>query len=177
MISKSFWYNNPLDIGKNLLWKKISKQSLEWFINEVEIYKGNDDEASHAYKWKTSRNWPMFDEWWIMYVYLIYGIHFCFNISFWGTTWAVLIRSIKPVNWIEIMKTKRNKSLTKNLADWPWKFTQAFGITREYNGLSLFNPNNDIIIEDVWFNNFDFFQTERVGITKAKDKKRRFVMK
>ena len=175
MIDKQFWYQEPEILWKNLIWKKIKKYNIEWIINEVEIYWWKFDPASHAYRWKTSRNWPMFWKWWLIYVYLIYGIHYCFNISFGWNTWAVLIRWVKPVYWIETIIRNRKTNKIKNLVNWPGKFTQAFGIDLSYNWLSLYDDSNDIIIKE-WVNDFDFYTTSRVWISKWKDKKYRFVI-
>lgn len=175
MISKKFWSQQAETLWKNILGKKLTKNSLEWIISEVEVYKWENDPASHAYKWKTKRNRPMFDEWWIIYVYLIYGIHYCFNISLGNQVWAILIRSIIPTKWIEKMKINRKTKDIKNLSNWPGKLTQALQIWKEYNWKSLYDKSNDIIIKD-WTQDFDYTKTSRIWINKWKDKKLRFVI-
>jgi DNA-3-methyladenine glycosylase len=47
-------------------------------ITELEIYKQSDS-ASHAYKSKTTRNAPLFEEGGTVYVYLCYGLHNLLN--------------------------------------------------------------------------------------------------
>ncbi|UFX82910.1 DNA-3-methyladenine glycosylase [Candidatus Absconditicoccus praedator] len=175
MISKKFWSQQAETLGKNILGKKLTKNSLEGIISEVEVYKGENDPASHAYKGKTKRNRPMFDEGGIIYVYLIYGIHYCFNISLGNQVGAILIRSIIPTKGIEKMKINRKTKDIKNLSNGPGKLTQALQIGKEYNGKSLYDKSNDIIIKD-GTQDFDYTKTSRIGINKGKDKKLRFVI-
>ena len=51
-------------------------------IVETECYLGGEDVASHSYNGKrTPRNEPMYMKPGTSYVYSIYGMYFCFNIS------------------------------------------------------------------------------------------------
>ncbi len=169
------YYNNDF-LAKNILGKKLSKWDLEWIINEIEIYKWADDPASHAFKWETNRNWPMFETWWHIYVYMIYGMYFCLNISIgekWKA-WAILIRWINPTWWIEKMKKYRKTENEKNLTNWPGKLCQAFWIDKSYNWLLL--SNSDLEISE-WINNFQVEKTSRVGIKTWTNKKWRYLIK
>ncbi|CAG0880565.1 unnamed protein product [Darwinula stevensoni] len=139
------FYNQAcMDLAKALLGKvlvrKLGDQVLKGKIVETECYLGGDDKASHSYNGKrTERNAPMFMKPGTSYVYRIYGMYNCFNISstenrgfheqsgldeFYliGDGAAVLIRSLEPLEGQETMQQLREKkrkpeSIRKKLKD------------------------------------------------------------
>jgi DNA-3-methyladenine glycosylase len=56
-----------------------------------------------------------------------------------GTPHAVLIRSIVPVEGIEIIENRRKQKLSKKIAVGPGKVSQALGIHYSHTGMSLLN--------------------------------------
>jgi DNA-3-methyladenine glycosylase len=87
----------PEILGKILV-RKFSNGTTERFaITEVEAYSGNGDRACHASRGKTPRTEVMFREGGLVYVYLVYGIHWLLNIvtGHQGDASAVLIRGIE----------------------------------------------------------------------------------
>ncbi|KAF2369236.1 Methylpurine-DNA glycosylase (MPG) [Trinorchestia longiramus] len=73
-------------------------------VVEVESYLGGNDVASHSHHGKrTPRNEPMYMQPGTAYVYSIYGLYYCFNISSKEAGSAVLIRSLEPMEGQESM--------------------------------------------------------------------------
>lgn len=66
---------------------------------EVEAYIGMEDRACHASKGRTGRTDVMFGPAGVSYVYLIYGMHHCFNIvtEREGFPSAILVRAVEDV--------------------------------------------------------------------------------
>ena len=96
-------------------------------IVEVEAYLGPHDLAAHSSKGRTARTEVMFGAPGLAYVFLVYGMHHCFNVVT-GRGAAVLVRALEPLEGI----TRRT--------DGPGRLTQAMGITLEHNALSLQRP-------------------------------------
>ncbi|MBU0474797.1 MAG: DNA-3-methyladenine glycosylase [Bacteroidetes bacterium] len=183
------FYNKPtVEVAKNLLGKILVKNIngilLAGIIVETEAYLAQNDEASHSYKGLSYRNKTMFKTCGHLYVYQIYGIHFCCNIVTGkeNVGEAVLIRAIEPISNIELMNKNRfgEKSiLSKNiisLTNGPAKLCEALAITNNDDGVYLLE--NNIYILD--FQNIEpnkIVQTERVGITKSKELLLRFYIK
>jgi DNA-3-methyladenine glycosylase len=69
-------------------------------VVETEAYVGPDDAASHARSGPRGRAAVMYGTAGVAYVYLIYGIHYCFNAVTEkdGYPGAVLVRAIEPLD-------------------------------------------------------------------------------
>ncbi len=72
-------------------------------IVETEAYVGPGDAASHARSGPNGRAAVMWGRGGVAYVYLIYGLHNCFNVvtEREGTAGAVLVRALAPLEYIE----------------------------------------------------------------------------
>jgi len=182
-LDKSFFENkDTITLAKDLLWKVIVKVTSEWIIswiiNETEVYI-ETDEASHSFLWKkTQRNEVMFKESWHLYVYFIYGKYHCLNIvseiaGYWS---AVLIRSVIPYAWIDIMIKNRNweNKNIKDLANWPAKVCLAFAITKKDNWINLLEKDSAIFLEYIWYKVPKIQTSKRIWISKGTDKDWRF---
>ncbi len=120
----------------------------------------------------------------IIYVYYIYGNHYCFNIVAKqndSTAGAILIRSIQPTEGINLMRIFRRTENIINLTTGPGKLTKAFKITKNHNGLDITHINNNFFYldndqEERKSNNFKVIETSRIGISNAIEKKWRYIM-
>jgi DNA-3-methyladenine glycosylase len=98
-------------------------------IVETEAYLGPEDLACHTSRGRTARTEVMFGPPGRAYVYLIYGLHHCFNVVT-GAGSAVLVRALEPLHGLPPgVRT-----------DGPGRLTRALGITRAHNGLPLDEP-------------------------------------
>jgi len=184
IIDRSFYCRDTVDVAKDLLGKKIvrflNNQKLSGIITETEAYCFENDQASHAYNGKTPRNLPMFGKVGCVYIYFIYGNHFCFNIVAKQknvSAGAVLVRAIKPVDGIENMKINRKKQDENILANGPGKLTQALCITKNENFYDLTKKGSLYICEGIEVCKNQIIVTPRIGISVAQDKPWRFMIK
>lgn len=67
-------------IGQYLIRKYADGTSRKYTITATEAYFGLEDKANHASKKRSARTEVMFQEAGLVYVYLIYGIHWLFNV-------------------------------------------------------------------------------------------------
>lgn len=170
-------------LGKYLV-RRESQKYMAGKIVEVEAYTEKEDEASHSFNGKTKRNELMFASGGKLYVYFIYGNHFCCNVvcDKEGIGSAVLIRALEPLEEIELMAQRRfhksevSKKEFLNLINGPGKICKAFGISKLENGIDL--CGDDIFItEGEKVPKKNIVRTSRIGIKKSKDLPWRFYIK
>ena len=101
-------------------------------VVETEAYLGGEDRAAHSYNGhRTKRNEAMYMDPGTVYVYSIYGMHCCLNISSRGDGAAVLLRALEPVGGLERMKRRRKAAKKeRDLCNGPAKLCQAMGIDK-----------------------------------------------
>ncbi len=141
---------------------------------EAEAYLGHDDPAAHAAAGRTARNFVLFGPPGHAYVYLIYGNHFCLNVSCLpdGQAGCVLFRALEPLAGVAQMARARGlaaiKANARLLTSGPGRLTQAFSITRPRdNDKDMTDPASDLIIVDEGYRPEQIVETPRIGITKA----------
>lgn len=112
-------------------------------ITETEAYggwyEGRPDDGAHAYRGRTARTEVLFGEPGHAYVYLIYGMYCCFNISCdgEGTAGCVLLRAGEPVEGEELIRQRRGKAKGTALTCGPGRLCLAMGIDRSLYGADL----------------------------------------
>jgi DNA-3-methyladenine glycosylase len=112
---------------------------------ELEAYRGSDDPAAHSYRGRTARNAVMFGPPGHLYVYFVYGMHFCANISCLpdGEPGAVLLRAAEVVSGLSAARLRRPTARSDaELARGPARLATVLGLGREHNGLDLTNPSS-----------------------------------
>lgn len=161
----------PALLGSYLV-REVDGQTLAGRIVETEAYTP-EDPACHASRGETARNRPMFGPPGTAYVYLIYGMHHCFNVVTEpaGRGAAVLVRAVEPVLGVEEMAARRpNKDLTRG----PGKLCQAMGIGPDLNGLALTQRGPLYLLKAP--PEGAIAASPRVGITKAAELPWRFFL-
>jgi DNA-3-methyladenine glycosylase len=131
-LSRSFYERPTLQVARELLGAILvhrlpDGRRLAGRIRETEAYIG-DDAASHARTGPAGRAAVMFGEAARAYVYLIYGMHHCFNIvtERVGFPAAVLVRAVEP-----------RESASGRRASGPGLVCRALEIDRTLNGVDL----------------------------------------
>jgi len=141
-LEADFYLQPIVEVARALLgcWLVVRHES-GWVggrIVEAEAYT-QDDPASHSYRGKSERNAAMFGAPGTAYIYLIYGVHECFNAVCQpeGVGEAVLIRALEPIVGLETMFQRRGGVHWTQLCRGPGNLCRALGITRALNGESL----------------------------------------
>jgi len=193
LLKRAFFNRDPRIVSKQLLGKiLIRKQKsniLGGRIIEVEAYLGADDAAAHAAAGRTARNDVLFGPPGHAYVYFIYGVHYCLNISCLpeGDAGCVLIRALEPIAGIEGMAEARglhvkhpdlsSPRILRAVASGPGKLCEALQITRTRdNSKDLLSPDSDLIVVDDGYRAKKVITTKRIGITKSAEMPLRYLI-
>ena len=145
---------------------------------EVEAYRGADDPAAHSYRGRTARNAVMFGPPGHLYVYFVYGMHFCANISCLpdGEPGAVLLRAAEVVSGHAVARLRRLTARSDaELARGPARLATVLGLRREHNGLDLTDPVSPVRLLPGDSVPAEQVRTgPRVGVAAAQDRPWRF---
>lgn len=183
-LSREFYRRDSIEVAKDMLGKilvhELDGQRIAMKITETEAYMGIGDKASHAYGGRrTKRVEVMYGNPGFSYVYMIYGMYYCFNI----TTnekeipHAVLIRAGEPTEGIELMSYNRfgkpydklEKKQIEGLTNGPGKLCQSLSIDKKLNGIDI--CSDILYLEDNKNESFNIVKTKRVGIDYAEEAK------
>jgi DNA-3-methyladenine glycosylase len=186
IVSRSFYEHAPDIVARALLGKLIVRERdgerLAGRIVEVEAYFGTEDPAAHAYIGRTARNAVLFGPPGFAYVYFIYGMYYCLNVSCEpdGQAGGVLIRALEPVEGLETMARLRKlppHPKPQLLTSGPGRLCQALDITRAaHNGLDVTDPSSPLRIESDNYRPEGIVVTPRIGIRHAADRPARFLI-
>lgn len=141
------------------------------------------DPAAHSFVGVTERNRVMYGPPGFAYVYLIYGLHECFNVTTGPVDepepQAVLLRAGEPLEGVEEMARRRGRAGLKptEVASGPAKLARALGVTRAHYGLDMaapeaalrFEAGRAVAPEEVAV-------TPRIGVVGGEDLPLRFVV-
>ena len=173
LLKKEIFKKDAVELARLLLGKEIQYNNCRGIIVETEAYKS--DPASHAYK-ITPRSRIMLDSYGKWYIYFVYGMFFCLNITTnEGEPGAVLIRAIQPIEGIKKMEKRRKTKELLNLCSGPGKLCMAFGITKGLNSTDL---NEKIFLRHCnKLGKFEIGKSSRIGISSGKELEWRFFVK
>lgn len=144
-LPREFYARPVLTVARDCVGKILVHETAEGLVAarivETEAYRGPDDLAAHSVGGRrTKRTEVMFGPPGYAYMFLLYGMHWAFNLvaGLEGEPHAVLVRAVEPVLGIELMAARRGvaaKSVT--LCNGPGKLSSALGLDGSSYGLDL----------------------------------------
>ena len=191
LLQRAFFELPPEVVGPRLLGKLLVRRMgehtiLAGRIVEVEAYLGPHntppDPAAHSHRGPTPRVEVLFGPAGHAYVYSIYGMYFCMNISCEtaGRAGSILLRALEPVMGTERMAQNRNLAGDARphlISSGPSRLCQALALTRAaHNGLDLLYAESPLQVRDDGFALPECLVTTRIGIKHAVDRELRFVV-
>jgi DNA-3-methyladenine glycosylase len=206
LVPRSFYLRSPDIVAQALLGKLLVRKAalnpepvplredLVGRIVELEAYFGDADPAAHAFSGQTARNAVLYGPPGHAYVYFIYGMYSCLNVSCEpvGRAGSVLIRALEPLTGLSSMAERRGLvrragssanasgySLSERaaLTSGPGRLCEAFGITRALdNGADFTSGRSSLQIREDNFLPGDILATPRIGITKAAERLARYTL-
>ena len=156
-LERTFFNRHSCQVAQDLIGAVLIHNNYVGIITETEAYRAIDDPACHAIQRKTPRNAVMFGEPGWSYIYLIYGVYFCFNIVTEPTDMAasVLIRGLYLLS-----------PHVKNL-DGPGKLCREIGLGRQQNMTDMMTSSTFYVRERCI--ELPYQTTTRIGLTRGQD--------
>jgi DNA-3-methyladenine glycosylase len=121
-------------------------------LTEVEVYRGQADPASHAFRGPTARNAAMFEEPGRLYVYRHLGLHHCVNVVTGpdGFASAVLLRAGEVVDGLDVARARRRSAgvlrSDVDLARGPARLAVALALDLTAYGADLTQADGDVVM-------------------------------
>ncbi len=176
------WLDAPAeavpDVARTLLGWNLTAHGVTVRLTEVEAYSGlGADPASHAHRGRTPRNAVMFGPPGFLYVYQIYGMHFCANVVCGpeGEASAVLLRAGEVVDGLDVARQRRPAARRdRDLAAGPAKLMQVLALNRTANGTSVVDGTGPATLSPPDVPPAAIEAGPRVGVTSAHDVPWRF---
>ena len=176
MMNHAFFRQDTVELARKLLGCLLIHRTPDGaaggMIVEAEAYVGAIDKACHAYRNRSGRTEIMYHDGGYAYVYLIYGMHHCFNAVTGpeGEGNAVLIRALEPVIGLDLMQQRRNTKTVRHLCSGPGKVCQALGITKNEYGLDLCAADSPLrLIRYRYIPDAQIVATPRINVAYAEE--------
>jgi DNA-3-methyladenine glycosylase len=149
-----------------VLVRRSAGRTLAARIVETEAYLGQADPAAHAFRGRTRRTEPLWGPAGTVYVYFVYGMHHCLNLSVDAeeVPECVLIRAAEPLP---------DGRLGADACRGPGRLTRALGIDLRDSGTSVFARDARLYLR-AGAAPRRVGVSARVGITQAADRLLRF---
>jgi DNA-3-methyladenine glycosylase len=179
-VGRHFFERPPDDVASDLVgtWLVVHDGEVERraLIVETEAYGGIDDPASHSFRGPTKRSAIMFGPAGFLYVYLIYGMHWCMNIvtERSGTASAVLLRGAELV-----IPNPDGDGETLVALRGPGNLTRGLGITGDDTGLDCCGGEGRHLTvhrSRPGAITLPLGQSKRIGITREIDRPSRYFL-
>lgn len=175
VLGPKFFQRNTTEVARRLLGctlvHRVGRSILSGRIVETEAYLGIEDRACHSFGGRrTERLTSMYLEGGHSYVYLIYGMHWCFNVVTRSEAHpeAVLIRAIEPLDGIEIMRKNRGfAKRDRDLTSGPGKLCQALKIGKAQDRLPLQKESGLYILRGSKIAEQKIVSAPRIGVDYA----------
>jgi len=126
-------------LGKILV-RRVGRTTLAARIVETEAYLGVDDPAAHAYGGRrTRRTEPLWGPPGTIYVYFVYGMHHCLNVSVEreGVPGCVLIRAAEAMGGLEVGSLRG-----------PGRLCRTLRLDTRDSGRHLFDPASRLTLRE-----------------------------
>lgn len=166
-----FYIQPILDLSRALIGCELLVDGVGGVIVETEAYEATDP-ASHSFVGPTTRNRAMFGPVGHVYIYRIYGMHWCLNlVGGEAKGSAALIRALEPTRGLDRMAERRGATDPRKFCSGPGKLCQALGVSDAHDGLPLDAAPFALlprVAEPA------IAMGPRIGITKAAEKPWRF---
>ena len=124
-----------------VLVRRRGGRSLAVRIVETEAYLASEDPAAHAFRGRTPRTEPLWGPPGTLYVYFIYGMHHCLNVSVdaEGAPGCVLIRAAEPLP---------GSPLDLDACRGPGRLCRALALDTRFSGRHLFAPGAGLSLRE-----------------------------
>jgi DNA-3-methyladenine glycosylase len=170
-VKPGFWARHPVEVAQDLIGARLTVEGVGGRIVETEAYH-HEEPASHSFRGPRPRNAAMYGPVGHVYVYRIYGAHWCLNLVCGEAPGsAVLIRALEPEQGQATMAERRGTDDPRALCSGPGKLCQALAVTKVHDGLAADHPPFALSRDDVAYS---IAVGPRIGITKAADLPWRF---
>lgn len=186
ILERDFYIRDTITVSKELLGKVLVHQTPDFTVAgrivETEAYLGPEDKAAHSYGGKvTPRVEIMYNQGGYSYIFVIYGMYYCFNIvtESQRLPQAALIRALEPIENHDFMANKRfgksyadlSSKQIKDLTNGPGKLCIAMNFGKEQNKIDMCTRNgkDDIYVYDDGYRNFEIEASPRINIDYAEE--------
>ncbi len=129
----------PRLLGMHLV-RRVGRGVRRCRIVELEAYQGGDDPAAHTYRGPTPRTAPLFEAPGTLYVYFIYGMHYCLNIATEprGRAGCVLVRAAESLD----------DALVPRTLSGPGRLCRGLDIDTRLSGRHLFERDAGLTLRE-----------------------------
>ncbi len=155
----------PLLLG-HVLVRRLGRRVIAARLVEVEAYLGESDPAAHAYRGRTPRTEPLFGAPGTLYVYFVYGMHHCLNLTVdrRGVPGCVLVRALEP-----LAGTRLDPAALAG----PGRLCRALDLDKRHSGRHVFDARVGLTLRE-GVTPARIAVSRRVGIRKAARRPLRF---